>query len=264
MSVTESVIVTETDVEDAEQTEKTLERAEQLRNEREQNEERPDWLPEEFDSVEDFLNDYNRLREGSSEEDTSEEEDQSDEVEEDENTEEEESSQDESEGVDFDYLTEEFLENGTLSDESFAALEEAGIPRDVVEAHIAGLQAQAELTRYKAAETVGGAENLDAILQWAGQALPEKDIDRINGLVAAGDFDGYLLALQGVKARYEAAFGSVEGSQLGGEVSALGTDVYQSMEEMKSDMRDPRYGKDEAFRARVAAKVARSRRGGYL
>lgn len=264
MSVTESVIVTDTDVEDAEQTAATLERAEKLRSEAAEGAERPDWLPECFDNIEDFLNDYNRLREGVAQDDEPEEEGLQDEGEDNEDAEEEESRQDESEGIDFDYLTEEFLETGTLSDESFAALEEAGVPREVVEAHIAGLEAQAELTRYKAAESVGGTENLDAILQWAGQALPEKDIDRINGLVAAGDFDGYLLALQGVKARYEAAYGSLEGSQIAGDTTALGVDLYQSMEEMKADMRDPRYGKDEAFRARVAAKVSRSRRAGSL
>lgn len=262
MSVTETVIVTDTDVEDGQRTAEILDRAEKLRNDN-QSDERPDWLPEGFNTVEEFINDYNRLREGTQEEDPEGNQEPSDEPEETDETQQE-PRQGDVEGVDFEHLTEEFLENGTLSEDSFKSLEEAGLPREVVEAHIAGLHAQAELTRYRAAESVGGAENLEALLQWAGEALPEKEIDYINSLVASGDFDGYLLALQGVKARFESSFGSFEAAPIQGETNALGVDVYHSMEEMKADMRDPRYAKDEAFRARVAAKVGRSRKGGYI
>jgi hypothetical protein len=260
---TESVIVNDTDVEDAEHTQNVLDRAEQLRSDREDNAERPDWLPEEFDTVEDLAAGYKRLKEPQAEE--TEQEHEEDEATDDEHEEtegeEEESRQDESAGLDFESLTSEFIESGTLSDETLEGLEAAGIPRDVVEVHIAGLHAQAELTRYKAAESVGGVENLDAVLQWAGEALPEKEVDHINDLVASGNFDGYLLALQGVKAKYEAAYGSITGDELMGETASAG-DTYASQEEMKADMRDARYQVDDAFRARVAAKVARTRRAG--
>lgn len=262
MSYTESTIVTDTDVEDAEATQNTLDRAAQLKADEQEGEARPDWLPEEFLTVEDFLNDYQRLK-GSGEEDgevEAEEDEPQDDDEETEQEEETESSQDEDSTVDFDALTDEFIQTGTLSDETIESLAEAGFPREIVEAHIAGLNAQAELTRYKAAEAFGGEETLQEVLQWAGQALPEKDIDRINDLVAAGDFEGYLLAMEGVRARYEAQYGSLGGREYAGETTQAVADIYQSPEEMKSDMRDPRYAKDEAFRSKVAAKVARTRR----
>lgn len=173
----------------------------------------------------------------------------------------EESSQDESEDISFDDLTNEFVETGTLSDESIEALEKTGIPREIVEAHLVGLQAQAELTRYKAASAVGGEENLNNLLSWAGDNLNETEIDRINALVAAGDFDGYLLAMEGVKARYESNYGSITGKNLQGSTTAA-VDVFESQVEMKEAMRDPRYAKDEAYRNRVANKLMNTRRAG--
>lgn len=256
MSVESTVIVQE-EQEDAEQTLKTLERAEQLRTEREDGAERPDWLPEGFDTVEAFLQDYNTLKQkdpGTEAAEAEEEESQDDE-----NEEEQEQEQEAPEGLDLDSLTSEFIESGTLSDETFEHLEKQGIPRELAEVHMDGLRARAELTEYKATQALGGPENLKAVLQWAGEALPEREVQRINGLIAAADYDGYLDALEGVKARYEAAYGSLGGDELQGE-PAVSLDTYASVEEMKADMRNPRYQRDEAFRSMVAAKVGRTRR----
>lgn len=257
----ETVIVSQ-EAEDAEATQAALDAAEKLKAGVE-GDERPDWLPEEFDSVDAFLQSYNELKQGqSADEDDAEGDDSADGTEE-QDDEQEDSSQEESDGIDFDSLTDEYVQTGTLSEETIEQLVEQGIPREVVQMHLDGLNAQAELTRYRAAERFGGEEQLQAVLQWAGQSLSEAEIDRINGLVAAGDFEGYLLAMEGVKARYEANFGSIAPQTIQGTTTPV-ADLYESAEEMKADMRDPRYAKDEAFRSRVAAKLARTRRAGIL
>jgi len=257
----ETVIVSQ-EAEDAEATQAALDAAEKLKAGVE-GDERPDWLPEEFDSVDAFLQSYNELKQGQSADEDDAEGDDSADGNEEQDDEQEDSSQEESDGIDFDSLTEEYVETGTLSEETIDKLVEQGIPREVVQIHLDGLNAQAELTRYRAAERFGGEEQLQAVLQWAGQSLSETEIDRINGLVAAGDFEGYLLAMEGVKARYEANFGSIAPQSIQGTTTPV-ADLYESAEEMKADMRDPRYAKDEAFRSRVAAKLARTRRAGIL
>jgi hypothetical protein len=257
----ETVIVSQ-EAEDAEATQAALDAAEKLKAGVEGGE-RPDWLPEEFDSVDAFLQSYNELKQGQSADEDDAEGDDSADGNEEQDDEQEDSSQEESDGIDFDSLTEEYVETGTLSEETIDKLVEQGIPREVVQIHLDGLNAQAELTRYRAAERFGGEEQLQAVLQWAGQSLSEAEIDRINGLVAAGDFEGYLLAMEGVKARYEANFGSIAPQSIQGTTTPV-ADLYESAEEMKADMRDPRYAKDEAFRSRVAAKLARTRRAGIL
>lgn len=236
--MTDETVLTTEDVEDAEHVQAMLERAEQLRT-----------------GVEDDAQQETQ----ETDEETDEETEGGDDETEDDETEEEESGQDEPTELSFDALTDEYLETGTLSEESFKALEEAGIPRSVVEGHIQGLQAMAELTRMKAASAVGGEEQLDSLLRWAGTNLNEKEVDRINALVSAGDFDGYLLALEGVQARYEAVFGSSGENPLAGNQSTA-VDVFESRQELTAAMRDPRYHKDEAYRNRVAEKLARTRR----
>lgn len=240
--MTDETVLTTDDAEDAEHVQAMLERAEQLKAGVEDDEAVTEEAAEE------------------TEEETDEDSEDVDDANEDEG-EEEESSQDDDSGISFDDLTNEYLETGTLSEESFQALEEAGIPREVVEGHIQGLQAMAELTRMKAASAVGGEEQFNSLLQWAGQNLNEKEIDRINSLVAEGDFDGYLLAMQGVQTRYEASFGSNSLNPLAGS-QAPSVDIFESQEELKAAMRDPRYQKDEAYRNRVAAKLSRTRRAG--
>lgn len=239
--MTDETVLSTEEVEDAEHVQAILERAEKLRQDAEEDGDAPgESLEQEEESTED-----------------SEDVDDEQEVEE----EDDESSQDEPTEISFDALTDEYLETGTLSEASFEALEAAGIPRAVVEGHIQGLQAQAELTRMKAASAVGGEEQFTALLQWAGQNLNEKEIDRINALVAEGDFDGYLLALQGVQSRYEDAFGSISESVLQGD-QRVASEVFESQAEMKAAMRDPRYATDEAYRNKVAAKLQRTRRAG--
>lgn len=246
-----TVLSTDDSVEDAEHVQAVLEKAAQLRaNETDDDEVVTPEEDEVTDNEESEDVEY----------DETEEENEHDDAEE-EGADEEESSQDEPEGIDFDALTDEFYETGTLSDDTIDALEATGIPRNIVEAHMAGIQAQAELTRQRAAGSVGGEENLQAILEWAGNNLDEATIDRVNGMVAAGDFEGYLLALEGVRSRYEADFGSLSSSTLRGETTVQ-ADVFESQAQMKEAMRDTRYTKDEAYRQSVAAKLARTRRAG--
>lgn len=270
MTYESTTITTDTDVEDGEKTLQTLEKAAEL-NAINSGEvpERPDWLPEGFDSVDAFLADYNRLKDGTETPEDEETADPNATQDDDQEDTEDEPKYDaeqvvEDAGLDFQALTSEYMQNGGLSDETYQALEDAGLPRELVDTHIAGLEAQAELTRYRAAEAVGGEENLQALLDWAGKSLSEREIDHINSLVEANDFDGYLITLQGIQSRYEAQYGSIQGNPLAGSTGGAVTDVYQSMEELKTDMRDPRYQRDEAFRAKVEAKLVRSRRSGSI
>lgn len=249
----ESVIAHDDDIEDAEHTLIVLERAEQLH----QANAGAEWQPDNAEGPGVYEAGYDHE---DSEDPDEESPESAAETGDEEEYETPDDAADVSQGIDFDSLTHEFAQSGALSEETLTSLEYAGIPREIVQVHIEGLQARAELTQYKIESAMGGSENFQAVLQWAGQALPEADINRINGMVAMGDFDSYLLAMDGVRARFEAAFGSLEGQPLQGDTLSV-TDIYQSQEEMKADMRDPRYQRDEAFRAAVAAKVARTRRG---
>lgn len=158
--------------------------------------------------------------------------------------------------VDFGALQQEYATNGGLSDASYQSLLAAGLSRELVDAHIAGMEAQSKLAVQEAHALAGGEQKFTSMLQWAAANLSQEEREAFDASVT-GSSAQRSLAITGLKARFESAVGSnpalVRGSQGGNAEGA-----YQSRAEVVADMRDPRYAKDPAYRARVEAKLAAS------
>ncbi len=221
----------------------------------EQDPDRPEWLPEKFKSVEDMAKAYSAL-EGKLGQ--PQQEQQTEEVSE------EVVNQSASEvsevlganGIDFDVLQQEYAELGGLSEDAYAALEEAGFPEAVVDQWIAGQQAISQQTQSEMFSLVGGQEQYQELVGWAADALPDNEIDAFNATMETQDPNMIRLAIQGLNARYrsEAAPNLIQGST--GAVSTGGR--FNSNAELTAAMGDPRYAKDPAYRQQVADKLARS------
>lgn len=160
-------------------------------------------------------------------------------------------------GLDFDALTAEYNTGGKLSDETYKKFEDAGIPKARVDEYIAGKVALAEANTAKVYESAGGAEKYAEIMAWAGSNLSKAEIDAFNAQVDAGNMQAVQLAVAGIKARFEANYGTSH-QVVQGKTVVSNTDVYASQAEMVADMRKPEYKNDPAFRAKVEAKVGRS------
>lgn len=161
----------------------------------------------------------------------------------------------ESKGLKMDTFSQEFAQNGALSAESFAALEAAGIPKPMVDAYIAGQQALAAQVQAQGFEVAGGKDQFEQMVKWAATGLTPGEIAAYDAAVTGGSVDQMKLAVAGLRARYEAANGREPGL-LGGKPGSGNAPGYASRAEMTTDMKDPRYGKDPAFRAKVEAKLA--------
>ena len=161
-------------------------------------------------------------------------------------------------GFDYATLATEFNKDGKLSDETYAALDKKGIPRSIVDSYIAGQQAIADQTRATFENRMGGKETFDRIYEWARNPANFSDADRnaFNALLDAGTNEAVGFAMDGLKAKYEAAMGS-EPNLLGGGAPA-GADVFASRNEVVEAMSDRRYGRDPAYTDKVVAKIARS------
>lgn len=162
----------------------------------------------------------------------------------------------------FEKASGEFAETGELTEDTVAALAAKGIPQEFIDTYVAGARAlQAQLVG-EAQGLVGGEDNWNAMMTWA-KNLPETDIEAFNEAVTNPKTSK--LAIQGLYSRYASENGSESPSvAAGAERGATGGDVYQSKAEMTSDMRDPRYAKDSAFRQSVEQKLSRSRKAGTL
>mgnify|MGYP001807539216 CR=1 FL=1 len=104
---------------------------------------------------------------------------------------------------------------------------------------------------------VGGLQQYNQIVSWAGQNLPKTQTDAFDGVVQTGNVEMIKLAVDGLRAQYESANG-FEGTTLQGKPSKASGDVYRSQAELVAAVGDPRYDKDPAYRQDVIDKLERS------
>jgi hypothetical protein len=127
-----------------------------------------------------------------------------------------------------------------------------------MERYVSGQKAMDQLFVMEVHNAVGGEQSYNAIRDWAKANLKPGELQAIDNQVRSGSSSELILSLQGLQARMKAA-GAVH-AFVDGKAGAGGAagDVYESWPQAQADMRDPRYAKDPAFRAKVEAKIGRS------
>lgn len=162
-------------------------------------------------------------------------------------------------GLDMSALQAEYDTNGELTDESYAALEKAGITKEMVNQFIAGAEAQQSAAQAELLEPLGGdLEAYDEMIGWAADALDDKAIDDFNKVLESGNSAAIKASIANLKAQYADANGNEPSKSLSGKATGSGTSVYESTQDLMKDMQNPEYAKNPAFRAKVEAKLGRS------
>lgn len=157
----------------------------------------------------------------------------------------------------------EYASNREVSEETVKKLEESGIPKEVFELYLKGVQATEAATAAATYEIVGGQENYEAMARWAADKLTDAELEAFNSAL-----DNPALrenAVRGLYARYTEARPS-EGNMItpNGSSGAEPGDVYTSREQLIADQKDPRYQNgDTAFIKQVQDKLLRSQRNGF-
>lgn len=210
---------------------------------------RPEWLPEKFDSPEAMAEAYGNLEQRFHENNNNNEQTTE------ENTEEtEEVTPVMGEAVEA--ASAEYYENGTLSEQAYQSLEEAGLSRDVVDTYVQGFEAlQAQNEEALQAE-IGGRDNYEAMAEWASTALTDQEQQVYNNTVESGDRDAAAMAIRGLYARYVADGGDPVALVQGGTAGSALAVPFGSSYEMTQAMSDPRYENDEGYRKSVEARIA--------
>ena len=157
-------------------------------------------------------------------------------------------------GLDIASFNAEYNANGGLSPESYAKLAAAGLDRNFVDSYIAGQEAIASADIQAVYAEVGGEAEFQKVQTWAKANLPPSTLKAFNNIVDTGDRDSLIMAISGLQAKYVAANGKEPKLVNGMPGSAV--DGYRSKAEIVAAMGDPRYRKDEAYRADVAARMA--------
>ena len=163
-------------------------------------------------------------------------------------------------GLDMAAFEREFTADGQLSDASYKKLEQAGIPRAMVDSYIAGQTALTETFKADIMALAGGEEGYAEMVAWARKNLGEQDIAAFDSVVCSGDKSMISLAVSGMAARWRDAEGADPARLVrGGTRGPVNLDVFESPAQVVEAMRDKRYGKDPAYTRQVEDKMARSK-----
>lgn len=208
---------------------------------------RPDYLPEKFNSPEDMAKAYNELESKLGGENT---EESSDDLSIPEAT--EEVSQD-----DMQFYSDRFAENGKLEDSDYEGLAAKGLSKEMVDTYIAGQEAIIQQYTAQVYNQVGGEESYTAMTQWASETFSAEEVAVFDAAVNSGDTNQTMSAVKGLQARYQMENGT-QPNLMQGKTSGSGNEAYASLAEMKRDMADPKYHNDPAFRDSVTRKLANS------
>jgi hypothetical protein len=104
-------------------------------------------------------------------------------------------------------------------------------------------------------DSVGGVDEYQNMLQWAGQNLSEQEINLYDAAMDRGDPLTMFFAAQALNSRYQDAVG-YDGEMLTGSAPRNTGNAFRSQAELIAAMSDPRYDKDPAYRQDIADKLA--------
>ncbi len=166
------------------------------------------------------------------------------------------STQPSSVGSVFQTAEQEFNETGALSDATISSLEKSGLPKQYVDNYLKGLEALADQFQSKAYAITKGEETYKSMTDWVSNNLTSDEIEAFNRGVASDDATA-LFTIKGMYARY-----NVESKEpklnLGQSATNSTGERYESVSQLKEDMKNPLYQKDPAFRQKVELKLSRS------
>lgn len=204
--------------------------------------ERPEWLPEKFQSAEDMAKAYSELESKQS------------------NGEEAETSESTEETISEDAQTfavndasAEFEEKGQLSDNTYEKLAEVGLGKEMVDQYIAGQEALMELQSNAVFSEIGGKAEYEAMAEWAGETLPEAELEAYNETVESGTVDQAKFAVKALYAQYK---GGATPAPLQGSTNGASIAPFNSRAQVTEAMRSKQYQQDPAFRQQVEQRLA--------
>ena len=152
----------------------------------------------------------------------------------------------------------EVVSTGKLSEASYAALAAKGIPKSLADAHVEGIQLKRERLMQDAVKPFGGADGYKAAAEWAIANLSPAVQAQYNADVNSGDVARVQYAVEGLKARFDAAQGRQPALVHGRPAGARTTGGFTTFEQQVAAQSDPRYNVDPAYTQEVIRMVRES------
>lgn len=157
----------------------------------------------------------------------------------------------------------EVVENGGLSEDSYAELESKGFTKQQVDAYIKGQQAYADQLRNTVYDSVGGQESYVELINWASDNMPSDVIKEYNDAVDAMDMSRMQRSLEYMSLK-RGTSAPRETRRLEGNAPASGLQPFSNKNEWQRAMTDRLYGKDAKYTNMVDQRYLAARKKGIL
>ncbi|MBF0621162.1 MAG: hypothetical protein HQL54_04480 [Magnetococcales bacterium] len=155
--------------------------------------------------------------------------------------------------LDIEDLSQQLNTQGDFSEETYIALNQQGLPTELVADYAHAVRSRMEGETNKAVEYAGGPEQMNQLMAWAESTLDLDEKAKFSQMLQSPDWRDAIDLLQ--KRMADASPTNGEGALTSGSVINPQPIGYRSREEMKRDMRDNRYWKDPSYRSQVMQRV---------
>jgi hypothetical protein len=160
--------------------------------------------------------------------------------------------------------TVEFATNNDLSPETLDTIKKkTNLPESVISEYMIGQKAKLEIAYTKAADLIGGKDQLAKMFDWASKNLTQAEQNSINQNLASPAWD---IALYGLQAKYAKATGTSKAAEpkqtAKGQVPIASTQqsitAYQTKREFMAERNDRRFEVNPKFREYVEQRMLRT------
>lgn len=160
--------------------------------------------------------------------------------------------------------TVEFATKNDLSPETLDVIKKkTNLPESVINDYMQGQKAKLEVAYSKAAELIGGKDELAKMFDWASKNLTQAEQDSINNNLASPAWD---VALYGLQAKYAKATGTSKKAEpkptAKGQIPIASTQqgitAYQTKREFMAERNNPMFNSDPKFRNYVEQRMMRT------
>jgi hypothetical protein len=160
--------------------------------------------------------------------------------------------------------TVEFATKNDLSPETLDTIKKkTNLPESIINEYMIGQKAKLEIAYSKAAELIGGKDQLAKMFDWASKNLTQAEQTSINQNLASASWD---IALYGLQAKYAKATGTSKAAEpkqtAKGQVPIASTQqsitAYQTKREFSAERNNPKFNTDPKFRNYVEQRMMRT------
>lgn len=164
-----------------------------------------------------------------------------------------------SKGVDFKAVEDEYLQNGTLSDETQQKLAQAGYPKEIIDNYIRNVEREAQAFVSTVKGFVGSEQDWDTFVSFV-QSQGDNAITLMNDAINTGNLAIVEATVGHLKTQMINTYGTNNPTLMsGGSTTGSVQEGFASSYEMQQAMSDVRYGRDRAYTQMVEQKVINSK-----